>query len=98
MDHSHTNTGGNDHNIVDHNEDHADQRTDAGLLCRIGLLILPDQEQDQTNQRNTAAQKGPSDVTVVYHSRLILLGYAACRAYYSLIIDFFSAIFTKRHS
>ena len=56
MHHGQTHTGSDHDHIVDYNADHTNQRADARFLCGIGLLILPYQEQDQTNQRNAAAQ------------------------------------------
>ena len=56
----------NDQDVVNNAKPHTYQSADAGGLGGPGLLILPDQEEDQAHQGDAAAQKAPANAAVVH--------------------------------
>lgn len=91
---------GNGANDVEHSgHNHGDQRTDTGSLGGLRLCILPNQEQDQTDNGNAAAQNPPAKTAVVNGSRSSrILRSAAAGAECCAVIDLCAAVFTKSHN
>lgn len=92
------NTDDDHQKIVDNGDDHGDQCALAGSLGGLGLGVLPDQEQDQTNDGNTAAQSAPPETTIVNDSGLGILSNTAVGADNSLIVDLSTTVLAKSHN
>ena len=79
-------------NIIKNKNTYRNQRP---YSCRLGSLrfsILPYQKKNKTHNRNTTAQKPPSESAVINNLRLVLLGDTALRTDNRLIVNYFSAI------
>ena len=92
------NTDDDHQKIVDNGNDHGDQCALAGSLGGLGLGVLPDQEQDQANDGNTAAQSAPPETTIVNDSGLGILSDTAVRADNGLVVDLSTTVLAKSHN
>lgn len=59
----------NHKNVEEEANTDGNQSTDTGRLGGLGLGVLPDQEQDQTDQGNAAAQQTPAKTAVIHNGR-----------------------------
>lgn len=64
---------GEDEDVVQNRKNHRDQRTDTGCFGCFGLGVLPDQKQNQTGDRDAAAQQSPAEAAVVHNGRSVVL-------------------------
>ena len=78
--------------IIQDTQDHRHQCTNSSCLCCSGLGILPNQEQDQSRNRDTASQKSPADSAIIFHIWIFILICPTVLAYRCVVIDWLSAI------